>query len=202
MICVSIGAALLLMILWTNVFGVKNDLALWISMYYIIFSIHVLHVFAPTDIPELLPRLWLNCLFFCVVYFWAPTYDRRLELLLWDVAGLLVSDGEDFLCCVMYWYFQPNQYVAFCIESIFVFLCFFKCEWISTVTLWKNILIHSLTFLYLFVGIVHDLLHVSKQNFTFERVVLGLLTLVHTAKLYFFKHIFSLHRFYIPELLL
>ena len=42
-----------------------------------------------------------------------------------------------------------------------------------------------------FVGIVHELLHVSKQNFTFERVVLGLLTLVYAAKLYFLSIFFS-----------
>ena len=149
MISACIAAALLLMILWTNVFGVKNDLALWISMYYIIFSIHVLHVFAPTDVPELLPRLWLNCLFFCVVSFWAPTYDRRLELLLWDVAGLLVSDGEDILCCVMYWYFSTQPICSLLHRIYICFLCFFNCEWISTVTLCKNILIHSFTFLYL-----------------------------------------------------
>ena len=44
---------------------------------------------------------------------------------------------------------------------------------------------------FIFVGIVHELLQVSKKNFTFERVVLGLLTLVYVVKLYFLSIFFS-----------
>ena len=75
--------------------------------------------------------------FFCVVYFWAPTYDRRLELLLWDVAGLLVSDGEDILCCVMYWYFltQPIcmllHRIYICFFCVFQVRMYFSCNFVQ-----------------------------------------------------------------------
>ena len=82
-ICVStICEALLLMMLWTNAFGVKNGFCEF-QCAASFFSIHVLNVFAPIDVPELLPRFWLNRLIFFVLFiFGLPTYDRRLELLL------------------------------------------------------------------------------------------------------------------------
>ena len=83
-ICVStICEALLLMILWTNAFGVKNGFCEF-QCVASFFSIHVLNVFAPIDVPELLPRFWLNCLIWGggLFIFGPLTYDCRLELLL------------------------------------------------------------------------------------------------------------------------
>ena len=175
---------------------------LWISIYYIIFSIHVLYVFAPTNVPKLLSSAMVELLVFLCCLNLGPNIWSLIWTSAWDLAGLLVSDGEDFLCCVMYFYFS-TQPIRSLLHRIYIcFLWFFNCEGISTITLCKNILIHSLTFLYIFFqhckwpsARIQTKLHIWAR-------CLRLANLSSYGKTLFFKHIFFLHRCYIPELLL
>ena len=71
-----------------------------------------------------------------------------------------------------------------------IYICFFVFFQVRMYFICKFVQRYCWGF-FIFVGIVNELLHVSKQNFTFERVVLALLTLVYAAKLYFLSIFFS-----------
>ena len=170
---------------------------LW--MYCIVLSINVLYAFCPGVCSW--TSLWAMVELLFLFNFYAPTYDLWLDLMLETLLDCWFQMGEDFLCCVMYCYFLIQPICSLLQRIYMCFLWFFNCKWFSTITSCKSIIIHSFTFLYLFVSIQHELLHVSKQKLHIWTRCLRLANLSSYDNT-FFVSIFFPTSIYIPELLL